>query len=133
MVIDTSAIIAILGREPEEPALRDALRVDRLRFMGAATVVEAGLVAQSKWGSTGGRFLDDLIAGLEVEVLAFDATMAAAARKAWARFGKGNHPAALNFGDCLTYAVAEVTGHPILCVGNDFAQSDAALVLGGQG
>lgn len=128
MVIDTSAIVALLRREPEEPSLRDALRDDEVRLMGAPTVVECSLVVEGRWGASGRRFLADLLAGLGVEVVAFDAAAADAAVVAWRRFGKGIHPAALNFGDCITYAMARATGEPILCIGQDFARTDARLV-----
>lgn len=128
MVIDTSAIVALLRREPEEPSLREALRGDAVRLMGAPTVVECSLVVEGRWGESGRRFLDDLLAGLGIEVVAFDAAAADAAVVAWRRFGKGIHPAALNFGDCITYAVARATGEPILCSGQDFARTDAHLV-----
>lgn len=128
MVIDTSAVVALLRREPEEPSLREALRGDEVRLMGAPTAVECSLVVEGRWGSSGRRFLDDLLAGLGVEVVAFDAAAAHAAIAAWRRFGKGHHPAALNFGACVTYAVSSVTGEPLLCVGDDFARTDARLV-----
>lgn len=128
MVIDTSAVVAILRGEPEQHSLRQALRADQVRLMGAPTVIESGLVLEGRWGDVGRTFLRELMAGLEVEVTGFDVDMADVARDVWRRFGKGNHPAALNYGDCMTYAVAEISGHPILCVGDDFSRTDARLV-----
>jgi ribonuclease VapC len=128
MVIDTSALIALLSMEPESARLAVALESDATRLISAATVVEAGLVIESRFGSVGGRELDLLIAkaGLSIEPVTAD--QADAAREAWRRYGKGRHSAGLNFGDCFSYALAKVTGEPLLFKGDDFTQTDISAI-----
>jgi ribonuclease VapC len=128
MVIDTSALIALLSMEPESARLAVALESDATRLVSAATVVEAGLVIESRFGSDGGRELDLLIAkaGLSIEPVTAD--QADAAREAWRRYGKGRHSAGLNFGDCFSYALAKVTGEPLLFKGDDFAHTDISAI-----
>jgi len=128
MVIDTSALIALLSMEPESARLAVALESDATRLVSAATVVEAGLVIESRFGSDGGRELDLLIAkaGLSIEPVTAD--QADAAREAWRRYGRGRHSAGLNFGDCFSYALAKVTGEPLLFKGDDFAHTDISAI-----
>jgi ribonuclease VapC len=128
MVIDTSALIALLNMEPESARLAVALESDATRLVSAATVVEAGVVIESRFGSVGGRELDLLIAkaGLSIEPVTAD--QADAAREAWRRYGKGRHSAGLNFGDCFSYALAKVTGEPLLFKGDDFTQTDISAI-----
>lgn len=128
MVIDTSALIALLSMEPESARLAVALESDATRLVSAATVVEAGLVIESRFGSDGGRELDLLIAkaGLSIEPVTAD--QADAAREAWRRYGKGRHSAGLDFGDCFSYALAKVTGEPLLFKGDDFAHTDISAI-----
>jgi ribonuclease VapC len=128
MVIDTSALIALLSMEPESARLAVALESDATRLVSAATVVEAGLVIESRFGSDGGRELDLLIAkaGLSIEPVTAD--QADAAREAWRRYGKGRHAAGLDFGDCFSYALAKVTGEPLLFKGDDFAHTDISAI-----
>lgn len=124
MVLDTSALVALLNMEPESARLATAIESDTTRLISAATVVETGLVIETRYGLVGGRELDLLIvkAGLSIE--AVTAEQAEVARGAWRRFGKGRHPAGLNFGDCFSYALAKVTGEPLLFKGDDFTQTD---------
>lgn len=124
MVIDTSAIVAILGMEPESARLAQAIESDTNRLMSAATVVEAGLVIESRYGAAGGREFEILIAKTGLSIEAVTAEQADVAREAWRRFGKGRHSAGLNFGDCFSYALARITGEPLLFKGNDFAHTD---------
>jgi ribonuclease VapC len=128
MVIDTSALIAMLNMEPESARLAVALETDGTRLVSAATVVEAGLVIESRFGPAGGRELDLLIAkaGLSIEPVTAD--QADAAREAWRRYGKGRHSASLNFGDCFSYALAKVTGEPLLFKGDDFTHTDISAI-----
>jgi ribonuclease VapC len=128
MVIDTSALIALLGMEPESARVAVALELDPTRLVSAATVVETGLVIESRFGSLGGRELDLLIAkaGLSIEPVTAD--QAGVAREAWRRYGKGRHSAGLNFGDCFSYALAKVTGEPLLFKGDDFSHTDVSAV-----
>jgi ribonuclease VapC len=128
MVVDTSALIALLNMEPESARLAVALESDVTRLVSAATVVEAGLVIESRFGPVGGRELDLLIAkaGLSIEPVTAD--QADVARECWRRYGKGRHSAGLNFGDCFSYALAKVTGEPLLFKGDDFTHTDIAAI-----
>lgn len=129
MVVDSSAVIAILYEEPGWRSSIDALRGAPRRIMSAATLVEAGMVIEAKRGAAGAELLDSLIARFGIEIVPFDAEQAALAREAFRRFGKGRHPAALNFGDCLTYALARREDAPLLFVGDDFARTDVEAAL----
>jgi ribonuclease VapC len=128
MVIDTSALIAILSLEPEAARLAQAIEADPTRLISAVTLLEAGIIMEARLGAAGGKELDLLAAkaGLVVEPLTAD--QASIAREAWRRFGKGRHAAALNFGDCCSYALARATGEPLLFKGTDFANTDIATV-----
>jgi ribonuclease VapC len=128
MVIDTSALVAVLSMEPEAAQLVAAIEVDATRLISAAALVEVSMVIESRHRSAGARELDLFIskAGLVVEAVTPD--QAEVAREAWRRFGKGRHPAGLNFGDCFSYALARTTGEPLLFKGNDFGQTDIAAV-----
>ena len=128
MVIDTSALIALLGMEPEAARLAAAIEADGTRLMSAASVLEAAVVIESRYGPDGGRELDLLVAKAGLSVEPVTAQQAEIAREAWRRFGKGRHPAGLNFGDCFSYALARVTGEPLLFKGTDFPQTDVAVV-----
>ena len=128
MVIDTSALIALLGMEPEAARLAAAIEADGTRLISAATILEAAVVIESRYGPDGGRELDLLIAKAGLSVEPVTAQQAEIAREAWRRFGKDRHPASLNFGDCFSYALARVTGEPLLFKGTDFPQTDVAVV-----
>jgi ribonuclease VapC len=128
MVIDTSAIVAILGMEPESARLAQAIEADPNRLISAATVVETGLVIESRYGTDGGREFDLLVARAGFSIETVTADHADVAREAWRRFGKGRHPAGLNFGDCFSYALARISGEPLLFKGVDFASTDVAIV-----
>jgi ribonuclease VapC len=124
MVVDTSVLIALLNSEPESARLAVAIESDATRLISAATVVEAGLVIESRYGSVGGRELDLLIAKAGLSIEAITPEQAEVARDAWRRFGKGRHSAGLNFGDCCSYALAKTTGEPLLFKGDDFSHTD---------
>ena len=128
MVLDTSALIALLTMEPESARLAAAVESDATRLISAATVVEAGLVIEARYGPDGGRELDLLIAKAGLSIEAVTAEQADVAREAWRRFGKGRHSAGLNFGDCFSYALAKVSGEPLLFKGDDFNQTDIAAL-----
>ena len=128
MVIDTSALIALLGMEPEAARLAAAIEADGTRLISAASILEAAVVIESRYGPDGGRELDLLVAKAGLSVEPVTAQQAEIAREAWRRFGKGRHPAGLNFGDCFSYALARVTGEPLLFKGTDFPQTDVAVV-----
>ena len=124
MIIDTSALLAILQDEPERRAFNEAIEAAESRLMSAATFVETSMVIQSRYGADGLRDLDLLIAKAEIEIAAVDAEQAYAARRAFLHFGKGRHPAGLNFGDCFSYALAVVRRESLLFKGEDFSRTD---------
>ncbi|HEX6535206.1 MAG TPA: type II toxin-antitoxin system VapC family toxin [Gemmatimonadaceae bacterium] len=124
MVVDTSALLAILEGEPTAQRLVTALSVADAVRVSAGTVLEAGIVVEVRRGEAGGRELDLLLHRLRADVMSVTAEHAELARDAYRRYGKGRHPAALNFGDCFAYALATVLQEPLLFVGNDFAQTD---------
>src|SRR5690242_8213808 len=106
MVIDTSAIIAILLREPEAALLADMIESGMPRLLSAASLLEASMVIETRKGDAGGRELDLFIYRAGIEVVPVDQDQAEVARIAWRRYGKGRHPAGLNYGDCFSYALA---------------------------
>ena len=124
MVIDTSALIAILNDEPERLRFNELILADPTRLVSAASVVEAGIVRESAGGDEAGRELDLFLHLSEIEVVAVDSKQASMARRAYRRFGKGAHPARLNFGDCFSYALSQATGEPLLFKGDDFPRTD---------
>ena len=128
MVIDTSALVAILSLEPEAARLAQAIEADPTRLISASTLLEAGIVMEARLGSAGGKERDLLVAKAGVVIEPLTADQASTAREAWRRFGKGRHAAALNFGDCCSYALARATGEPLLFKGTDFANTDIAAV-----
>ena len=128
MVLDTSALVAILQDEPERRALARAIRDATARRISAATLVEAGVVMEGRHGDAGRRALDALLGRASVGVVPLTAAHAALARDAFRRFGKGRHPARLNYGDCFSDALARALGEPLLFVGDDFGQTDVAVV-----
>ena len=126
-VVDTSAIVAVLLEEPgSEWIERELLRGPCV--MSAATRVELGIVIEARTGAAGTQLLDELLARIDVQVAPVDEDQAREALVCWRRFGKGRHEAALNFGDTFAYALAQQTGQPILCIGNDFSHTDIATV-----
>jgi ribonuclease VapC len=124
MVIDTSAILAILQGEPEARAFAEAIEAATTRSISAASLVEASMILQSRFGADAVRDLDVLIALAAIAIVAVDADQAYIAREAFRDFGKGRHAAALNFGDCFAYALARALGEPLLFKGNDFSKTD---------
>ena len=114
--------------EPEAARLASALEADAVRLISAATVVEAGLVIESRFGADGGRELDLLLVKADCRIEAVTPEQAEVAREAWRRFGKGRHPAGLNFGDCFSYALARISGEPLLFKGDDFRSTDISAV-----
>lgn len=124
MVIDTSALIAILCGEPDANRLVAAIEADETRLVSAATVLEASLVMLGRFGDAGDPPLDRLLRSIRAEVQVVDEDQLAIARDAAIRFGRGRHAAALNFGDCFAYALSVSRGEPLLFVGGDFSRTD---------
>ncbi len=129
MIIDTSAVLAILQDEPESPQIRQAIEGDPIRLMSAATSLEASMVVEARFGEAGGRELDLLLHVAQVEVVAVDREQTDVARDGFRRYGKGRHRAALNFGDCFSYALVRVSGEPLLFKGQDVLHTDIESVL----
>lgn len=127
MIIDTSAIVALLVKEPGYEEILDKLAGDSSPAVNAATLTEAGIVMSARIGDDARGMLARFIQEGGIEVLPFADAHYSAAVDAWLRYGKGRHPASLNFGDCLTYAAAALSGEPLLCVGSDFAKTDLEL------
>lgn len=128
MILDSSAIVAVLLKEPGHEALLDHLAENPEPGVGAATLVETGIVLSSRLGASGETLLSRFVQAQRIVAIALGEEHWPVAVQAFLAFGKGRHPAALNFGDCLTYAVARLSGEPLLCVGGDFAQTDLELV-----
>ena len=129
MVIDTSAVIAILCDEWEAPLFEEAIEADPVRLLSAASLLEAALVIEARFGEAGARELDLLLHAAAVEVVAVNREQAELGRLAWRRYGKGRHPAALNYGDCFAYGLSMLTGEPLLFKGDDFPQTDVRPAL----
>jgi ribonuclease VapC len=126
MVLDTSALVAMLAREPVADRLVAAVEGDHTRLISAATVVEASLVLLSRYGEAGEAVLDRLLRGIGAEVVPVGEEQVVLARDAALRYGRGRHPAALNYGDCFSYALAVARNEPLLFEGGDFSQTDVA-------
>jgi len=131
MVIDSSALLAILLDEPERRTLTEAIEADPRRLVSAATLLESAIVIESRRGEAAGRELDLLVHRAEIACVPVDGEQVQVARVAWRRYGKGRHPAGLSFGDCFSYALARVTGEPLLFRGEDFARTDVETALEG--
>jgi ribonuclease VapC len=128
MVIDTSALIAILLGEPEAQRIASAIADDPNKVMSSFSLLEAGIVIEAKKGEAGGRELDLLIHRCEIEVVNLTTDQSELARVCWRRFGKGRHPASLNIGDCCSYALSKYTNEPLLFKGDDFSKTDLELI-----
>jgi len=127
MVIDTSALLAILQDEPERRTFTEAIEAAETRSISAATFVETSIVIEARYGAEGLRDLDALIATAAIALVAVDADQAQIARTAFSRFGKGRHQAGLNYGDCFSYALAKALGETLLYKGSDFSHTDLPL------
>ena len=127
MVIDTSAMVAILTRESSAERLVAAIDADTRRLISAATVVELSLVMLGRYGEAGDGQIDRLLAGIAATVVPVGVAQVSLARDAALRFGRGRHPAALNYGDCFSYALSVESGEALLFVGSDFTQTDVSV------
>lgn len=129
MVIDTSAIAAILFDEPDAERIEAAIADTPLRLISAGTLLECSIVVEARYGEDGGRELDLLLFKANLQIAPVTAEQVEIARAAFRRFGKGRHPAGLNFGDCFSYALAISRGEPLLFKGDDFARTDVLAAL----
>lgn len=127
MIVDSSALVAVILGEPGHERLLDALGVHDAG-VSAATLAETGIVLAARLGIAGRTLLARFVEESGMEVVPFSDRHWGVAAEAFLRFGKGRHPARLNFGDCLTYATARLAGEPLLCVGDDFSRTDLELV-----
>jgi ribonuclease VapC len=127
MIIDTSALVAVLDQELEAERIVRTLAPAPERILSAANRVEVGIVMQARRGDDGARDLDLLLAKLRVDIAVVTANQADIARKAFRRYGRGRHAANLNFGDCFAYALAKDTSAPLLFKGDDFSQTDVMV------
>jgi ribonuclease VapC len=124
MVVDTSALLAILQDEPERRSFNEATVGADARRMSLATWVEISIVIETRYGAGGLALLDQYVDRAGIELVPVDREQAAVARRAFSRFGKDRHPAGLNYGDCFSYALAAVLGEPLLYKGEDFGRTD---------
>jgi ribonuclease VapC len=131
MVLDTSAVLALLFNEPEADDIELAIDEDPVRLMSAASYLETAIVVEARLGGAGGREFDLLVHKAAIEVAAVTLDQVEVARDAWRRFGRGRHEAGLNFGDCFAYALAATSGEPLLFKGDDFRKTDVARVVPG--
>jgi ribonuclease VapC len=127
LIVDSSALVAVVLRERGYERFEDALRAASAVGVGAPTLVETGIVLHGRIGALAQTVLIRLLDDVDATCIAFGDRHWRVALAAFGRFGKGRHPAALNLGDCLTYAVAKVANEPLLCRGDDFAQTDLEL------
>lgn len=129
MVVDTSAILAVLLLEPDAAEIANLMRQARKRLVSAAAMLEASIVLLARHGEMGWRMLDEFRQSAELETVSFDEAQMLAAREAFRRFGKGRHRAGLNFGDCMSYALAKTELMPLLFKGKDFPMTDVQAAI----
>jgi ribonuclease VapC len=127
MVIDTSALIAIFFGEPERQHFLDGIIAAETRLVSAAAVLETGMILEARRGEAAGREFDLFVVRANLQIVPVDAEQADLARSAWRRYGKGRHQAALNSGDCFSYALAKATGETLLAKGTEFGLTDIAV------
>ena len=124
MIVDSSALVAILLGEPEAEEFRELVARSADSRMSVMSLLETTIVLEGREGSPGASAIDDLVADLDIQLLPVSLDHIEAARQAWRRFGRGNHPAKLNFGDCVVYGLAATLDEPVLFKGDDFALTD---------
>jgi ribonuclease VapC len=124
MVIDTSAVMAILLAEPGADVFRRAINKAEVLLMSAASILEASLVIESRIGVQAGAALDRWLESAPIEIVVVTRHQISVAREGFRKFGKGRHPAGLNFGDCFSYALAKISGERLLFQGEDFSRTD---------
>ena len=128
MVLDSSAIIAILLREPERFRFLDLIDQSDTVLLSAATALETAIVIEHRRGPVGANELDIFLQRAAIQIVSVDTEQLAIARHAWRKYGKGRHPAALNLGDCFVYGLTKVSNEPLLAKGSDFRKTDLQLL-----
>ena len=128
MVIDSSAIIALLLGEAEAQRLAEAIAGNPRRLISVFSALETGIVIEARKGESGGREFDLLLHRTQITIVPMDADQYDIARAAWRKYGKGQHAAGLNIGDCCSYALAKYSEEPLLFKGDDFSQADIPVV-----
>lgn len=127
MILDTSAILALVFGESERDEFIRKIGLASSVGVGAPTLAESAIVLAARLGDNGPRHLTRLVERADIVVIPFEIAHWSIAADAWLRYGRGRHPAALNFGDCLAYATARLADRPLLCKGNDFPKTDLPL------
>ncbi len=127
MILDTSAIVAILFQEPDADSLLERMRLSPVRGVGTPTLVETGAVLTARVGEPAIAWLHRFLQAFEVDVVPFEAEHWQEAVAAYNAYGRGRHPAVWNLGDCFSYATAKLAGQPLLCIGDDFPQTDLEI------
>lgn len=128
MIVDSSALLALIFREPGYEKIQADLTSAEVVAAGAPTLTETGIVLEARLGTAAHGMLERILDEFEIQEVSFGPIHWREAVEAFRRYGKGRHPAGLNFGDCMTYAVARLTGEPLLCVGDDFPRTDLSLI-----
>lgn len=128
MILDSSAIVAIFFQEPQYEILLQKLAAAQVVGIGAPTLVECGIVLSARMNTDARGLLSRFLSEMNATVIPFSESHFGVAMGAWLIYGKGRHSAGLNFGDCLAYAVAKIADLPLLCVGDDFSETDIVLV-----
>jgi ribonuclease VapC len=129
VILDPSALMAMLLEEPDAPAMERCIAAASSTCISAASLVEAQIVSEGRGGPDAARRLDTLLLRIGTEIVPFTAEHAALAREGWRRYGKGRHPAGLNLGDCFSYALTHVRSEALLFKGDDFAKTDVKAAL----
>jgi ribonuclease VapC len=128
MVVGTSALVAVLLNEPTAGRIAQVIEASTTRLLSAANFLETAMVIESRKDDAGGREMDLLLYRTTIQIVPVDQDQAEIARQAWRRYGKGRHPAGLNYGDCFAYALARQRQLPLLFCGDDFARTDITRV-----
>jgi ribonuclease VapC len=128
VVIDSSALLAILLEEPEGERFFQAVKNAAIRLISVVTALEAAMVMEGRYGEEAGDDVDMFLYDFEVQIVPLEPHHYEIARVAWRKYGKGRHPAALNLGDCCAYALSKATGEPLLYKGDDFGKTDVTAV-----
>jgi ribonuclease VapC len=129
IVLDSSAILAILLQEPDAAAFANALAANPQRVMSTGTYLELVVVTERRSGPRLRAFMDEIVGDASIELRPFDALQSKVAADAFVRFGREKHPAALNYGDCFSYALAKSLDVPLLFKGGDFALTDVRSAI----